>query len=383
MDGVATYFAPAERAAREETDARHRKLAANSLVAALLDSFPESAVILNQQRQILFANDKLATLLGRPRGSLIGLRHGEAIDCVHAAEQPGGCGTTRFCRYCGAVNAIMNTQRSAAPDIQECRIQRCAHGGTTALDLRVWTTPVTVDGESFTVFALRDTTDEKRRQVLERLFFHDTLNAVAGLTAILDLWPEPGDDEALELRQMAREYAEELAEALESQRDLAAAECGDLQVHLDMLSAADLLGRLRAVYSRHSTAEGKSIAVRILAEDDLFMSDKTLLARVLGNLIKNALEASVSGQTVALSFQNDEGPTFCVHNESTMPEGVQAQMFQRSFSTKSGTGRGVGTYSVKLLTETYLKGTVEFRSTPGDGTTFIVRLPRLLQKASA
>lgn len=381
MDSLATYFAPAERAGVEETNAQRRKLAASALVGALLDSFPESAVVLNQQRQILFANDKLATLLGRPRGSLIGLRHGEAMDCVHAADQPGGCGTTRFCRYCGAVNAIVNTQRSGAPDIQECRIQRRARGGTTALDLRVWTTPVTVDGESFTVFAVRDTTDEKRRQVLERLFFHDTLNAVAGLSAILALWPEPSDDEAIELRQMAREYAEELAEALESQRDLAAAECGDLQAHLEMLSATDLLARLKAVYSRHSAAEGKKIAVRVSAGDELFMSDKKLLARVLGNLIRNALEASVSSQTVTLSFENDEGPTFSVHNQSAMPEAVQAQMFQRSFSTKSGTGRGVGTYSVKLLTENYLQGTVEFRSTPADGTTFIVRLPRSPQKA--
>lgn len=381
MESLATYFAPAERAGVEETNAQRRKLAASALVGALLDSFPESAVILNQQRQILFANDKLATLLERPRGSLIGLRHGEAMDCVHAADQPGGCGTTRFCRYCGAANAIVNTQRSGAPDIQECRIQRRARGGTTALDLRVWTTPVTVDGESFTVFAVRDTTDEKRRQVLERLFFHDTLNAVAGLSAILALWPEPSDDEAIELRQMAREYAEELAEALESQRDLAAAECGDLQAHLEMLSAADLLTRLKAVYSRHSTAEGKKIAVQVSAGDELFMSDKKLLARVLGNLIRNALEASVSGQTVTLSFENDGGPTFSVHNQSAMPEAVQAQMFQRSFSTKSGTGRGVGTYSVKLLTENYLKGTVEFRSAPAEGTTFIVRLPRSPQKA--
>jgi signal transduction histidine kinase len=61
-----------------------------------------------------------------------------------------------------------------------------------------------------------------------------------------------------------------------------------------------------------------------------------------------------------------------------MSEEVQHQLFQRSFSTKGVTGRGIGTYSVKLLTEAYLHGTVEFRSTVADGTTFIVRLPARL-----
>lgn len=264
--------------------------------------------------------------------------------------------------------------------MQECRIQRRVKGGTTALDLRVWATPVTFDGEPFTVFAVRDTTDEKRRQVLERLFFHDTLNVIGGLRAVLDMWPEPHSDATAELSQVAREYMEDLAEAVQSQRDLAAAERGDLQVRADVLSAADVLERLRALYSRHPVAEGKNLVVRAAAEDDTFVSDKTLLLRVLGNLTKNALEASVSGQTVTLSFQSDDELTFYVHNEFAMSDAVQAQIFQRSFSTKGGPGRGVGTYSVKLLTEHYLKGMVAFRSTATDGTTFTIRLPRLPER---
>jgi sensor histidine kinase regulating citrate/malate metabolism len=52
-----------------------------------------------------------------------------------------------------------------------------------------------------------------------------------------------------------------------------------------------------------------------------------------------------------------------------MPPEVQLQIFQRSFSTK-GKGRGVGTYSMKLLTERYLGGKLAFTSAAGEGTTF-------------
>ncbi|MBK8046925.1 MAG: hypothetical protein IPK16_07250 [Anaerolineales bacterium] len=56
---------------------------------------------------------------------------------------------------------------------------------------------------------------------------------------------------------------------------------------------------------------------------------------------------------------------------------IQLQVFQRSFSTK-GNGRGLGTYSMKLLTERYLQGEVGFVSTPESGTTFFARFPPLL-----
>ena len=57
-----------------------------------------------------------------------------------------------------------------------------------------------------------------------------------------------------------------------------------------------------------------------------------------------------------------------------MTREVQLGVFQRSLSTK-GSGRGLGTYSMKLLTERYLKGHVSFTSTASGGTTFTIRIP--------
>ena len=54
---------------------------------------------------------------------------------------------------------------------------------------------------------------------------------------------------------------------------------------------------------------------------------------------------------------------------------IQLQIFQRSFSTK-GLTRGLGTYSVKLLTENYLKGKVSFMSNALEGTVFSVELKK-------
>ncbi len=63
-----------------------------------------------------------------------------------------------------------------------------------------------------------------------------------------------------------------------------------------------------------------------------------------------------------------------IRNPAVIPDEVKYQIFNRSFSTK-GAGRGIGTYSVKLLTEHYLEGEVGFSTEPGSGTAFHVLLP--------
>ena len=68
---------------------------------------------------------------------------------------------------------------------------------------------------------------------------------------------------------------------------------------------------------------------------------------------------------------NAKGEADPADSPGCMPANVQLQMFQRSFSTK-GRGRGLGTYSVKLLTEKYLQGRIAFTSTSEAGTTFAV-----------
>ena len=56
-------------------------------------------------------------------------------------------------------------------------------------------------------------------------------------------------------------------------------------------------------------------------------------------------------------------------NSAFIPENIQPQIFNKSFSTK-GTGRGLGTYSAKLISEKLLKGKVLFDSNIKSGTTF-------------
>jgi signal transduction histidine kinase len=142
------------------------------------------------------------------------------------------------------------------------------------------------------------------------------------------------------------------------------------------LRTNEILEELAVVYRRHEVAKGKKIALAAEAEALAFRSDYTLLSRVLGNMLKNALEATSAGESVTLGARHDADQVeFWVTNPGFMPRDVQLQVFQRSFSTK-GQGRGIGTYSIRLFVTRYLQGTVDFTSSKELGTTFRVRLPR-------
>ena len=377
MDGPGTRFAPPDRLDEGRVREQGEHLARDPLVARLLDSFPEPVVILNGERQIVLANDKLARLLARPREEVVGLRPGEALGCVHAKAEEAGCGTSEFCRDCGAVNAIVDSQKSGRAEVRECRIH-CVSSPREEpadLDLRVWATPLAVDGTPFTVFAVRDTTDEKRRLVLERLFFHDVLNAAGGLHGLLEIWHELTPEETAEMEPMAERLARQVVEEIQAQRDLLLAEKGDLEVREEEIDATTFLTGLCVRFSHDPAAAGKRVEPPDLEGTTLFRADPVLLRRVAGNLLKNALEATAPGGTVTVSFRREAGPRISVHNDGALPDAVRHQVFQRSFSTKGEAGHGIGLYSVRLLTERYLRGRVSFTSDDVSGTSFKIELP--------
>ncbi len=365
-----THFAPAGRDSEGKLYALHQRIAAEPHVMALLNGIPLKVFILNYKRQIVMANQAACNIAGRMLTECIGMRPGELAGCIHSGNGPDGCGTNLACRFCGAVGAILESRETLNTCQEECRI-KLING--QSLDWKVTTSPISLGGQQLICLAIEDISDQKRRQVLERTFFHDILNTIGALVGFSRmLMDEPGRTE--ELTEVIR-LADELMEEVQSQRELTLAENGDLIPKSETLELNIFLSRLIELYRSHPAASGRKIVLVSFA-DGILRTDGRLLKRVLGNMIKNALEASGPGQTVMVSCTIDtDWTTLSVHNQSVMDETAKAQVFNRSFSTKSGVGRGIGTYSIKLLGEKYLGGKVSFTSQLGEGTAFSIALP--------
>ena len=353
---------------------RSRLLRHEGLVACM-EAMSGPAMLLNGQRQILTANRHLLRLLGQSDVSgVVGKRPGEAIGCQQAAGSPGGCGTAAGCSFCGAVHSVVAAIDGGSSTVEEVRLLIGPDTGH-ALDLEVTASPINLDGQRYVLLALRDIAADKRRQVLERLFFHDMLNSVGGIHGLAVQLAErsvrPGTEE--ELHRLLARSTGDLVDEFTYQRQLLQAEAGDLRVTLRPEDGAALLREVHEVYAHHPVANGRHLVLGECIATPV-RTDRVLLRRVLGNLVKNALEATPDGGTVTLTCRCEGGVRLGVQNPGAMTAEVQQQIFHRSFTTK-GVGRGLGTWSAKLLGERYLGGRLGFTTDPQRGTELVFTLP--------
>jgi signal transduction histidine kinase len=383
--GLRTFFAPAKRATPDGLRGEIDAVNSNPIMAAVLQALGGVMVVLNRERQIVAVNVALLTKLGvnRPE-KLLGLRPGEALRCVHADDNEAGCGTSEFCRTCGAAIAIVASQQNECAEQRECLLTVGTKDGEAALEFQVRASPVYLGGRTFTLLLLQDICAEKRRDALERVFFHDLLNTITALQGFCDLLRRAAPDQQRELAGHVQEMSVRLAREVNEQRDLYLMEQGEYKLHAQDGTIAGVLSDLAGTFAGHPLADGKQLRIGSGPEGERLHTDLTLLLRILTNAVKNALEATNVGGAVRVECHCADGhAVFHVWNQASMPPEVAQRVFQRSFTTKGGAGRGLGTYSMKLLGERYLRGKVSFETAPESGTTFTVTIPTELSPAGA
>ena len=230
--------------------------------------------------------------------------------------------------------------------------------------------PLKIAQGNYTIFSIMNIAHEKKKEVLERIFLHDVKNTAGGIQGFSRLLVEESKNEASNSKLMIKDLADKLVDEIDSYHQLAQAESSHLKIDQAYFNTVHILERIKNLYMNHEVAQDKRIHIDQNVDPVQMLSDETILNRILGNMTKNALEATEPGNKVTLSCVRENSHVrFSVHNPGVIPEEIRPQIFQRFFSTK-GAGRGVGTYSIKLLSEQYLQGQVGFISSENEGTTF-------------
>jgi signal transduction histidine kinase len=364
----------------DESDNRLRRqtgaVSRSALLLETLEAVSDGILVLNDKRQIVHANSVFLRYVGAKRVEyILGLDLGEALQCVPAMKNGGGCvATADACKECSALKVIIEAN-NGTKSVEECRVISLRDGQLTPLDIRVQATPFEVNQERFTLFVTSDIATEKQLAALERVFFHDIRNKASVIASVVEMMMDDETATDPRVHRILSQASMKMLNEIDAQEQLAAAERGELEVEHHPLSSLALLRSVVNLYSGFGEFKHHQVSIDDRVEDFLLFSDEALLGRVLGNMIKNALEASHTDDRVRVGcLQRDGQAHFWVHNAASIPRKAQSRLFTDSFSTK-GVGRGLGTYGMRLLSERYLNGRIKVNSSPAKGTTFTAVYP--------
>lgn len=141
------------------------------------------------------------------------------------------------------------------------------------------------------------------------------------------------------------------------------------------LTLHELTPMLRQLFGHGIRLRIEDAAARVLR----VRMDRGQFELMVLNIAANARDAMRHGGVFAITMDSDANERFAViqliDNGSGMDDGVRARIFEPFYTTKApGEGTGLGLSVVRDLVEE-ANGEIEANSTPGQGTTFVLRLP--------
>ena len=190
-----TYEELKQRVKELEKEAVERKKAEEALrdsEAELFTIYNNSPIIMflvDEDRRVLKANQLALESTNRQYDEIVGLRGGEALRCIHAAD-PAGCGFGVQCEECIVRNTVLDSLRTGnAHHNIEAPVQLDLGDGVIDLWLLVSTSPLNVAGKKSVLVCLVNITERKRAGKMLRASAQEwktTFNSISDSICLLN-----------------------------------------------------------------------------------------------------------------------------------------------------------------------------------------------------
>jgi signal transduction histidine kinase len=174
------------------------------------------------------------------------------------------------------------------------------------------------------------------------------------------------------------EEAERVAAMLDTLMDISEAEVGAMRLSREPLELAEVVRDAVTLYS--DVAEDKHIALPSRCAPGVCVSaDRNRMRQVVANLLDNAIKYTPPAGRVEVQTALDGAEAVLTVTDTGpgIPPGELPRIWERLYrgdASRSERGLGLGLSLVKAIVEAH-GGRVEAASNPGQGATFIVRLP--------
>ncbi|WP_203329002.1 sensor histidine kinase [Candidatus Laterigemmans baculatus] len=333
----------------------------------VLDHMTDGVVAVDAQRRVLLLNPAARHLLRLTRQSLLGRRLAEVV---------------RAPQIVAAVDAVLSGER---PGESECDFPT-----EDERFLKVQALPLAVDGSSGVLITIRDESQMRQLERMRREFIANVshelktpLAAVKGYAETLQIGAKEDPETCTHFLTQIGLQAERLERLINDMLQLARAQAGTENLKITHVPLAPVLGESVAVYKPLAEARDISLQFAPPPAAAAVVADREALLTIVNNLVGNAVRYTPEGGLVELRCEEAEGAWKIVvaDNGIGIPVQDQERIFERFYRVEkardaSRGGTGLGLSIVKNLLQA-LGGEVSVRSRPGEGATFVVRLPAM------
>jgi len=196
---------------------------------------------------------------------------------------------------------------------------------------------------------------------VDRIMRHDLKGPLTGIIGLPRVLLEEGgltDTQAMFLR-LIEENGLKMLSMINLSLDLFKMERAAYELHPESVELLPMVQRLFAEFS--ALAAPKALALTLTCDgrpvapgDTVLVSgERLLLYTMLANCLKNALEASPAGATVAVTVCSGEPTAVAITNSGVVPIGMRQRFFQKYATEGKAGGTGLGAYSARLIAEAH------------------------------
>ncbi len=349
------------------------------LLSHLFDYLPLGLVVLDRQGRVVVYNRMEEQLAARSRSSVIGTEFfRDVAPCMNVREL--------------GIEFATKIGRETFDSTVELSVPFPHHEHVR--DVRVRLSSLDVGGTPYGYLIIEDTSlvrsVQRMREKLQSLVVHDLKNPLAAIAANVQFLQEldsvRDDVDAREMMEDALDSTRRLNRMLVNLLDLERLESAELPLRRTTTDLALVAARI--TNDNRATARAYGATLVATATGGQFATiDEDLTVRAVDNLVENALRHA-KHVTVELAASSDAVLVSVRDNGPGIPPELRDRLFDRYVqvvapgAASRGSNRGLGLTFVQLVARAH-GGDVTVDSTPGEGTTFRLRLGTGAQPAAS
>ena len=347
----------------------------NSKIESILQTLPEAIIIIDESGCVTYANDKITSLLGKTRESILGKKPQEW--CKEPKLHAYLSRHNATSKQVGFISASIHITPENDPEkLLEIKAYPLFLPKSDVLSLG-------------NLVVIRDITEEQMAKVNRGEFLAQMAHELKTPLNVLSMYSElllgeEGNSESFRIEAMnvIHDETERLSNLINNMLAISKFELGGMQINRQRVRIGELLQDTYQTIVQSGRGRDLDFAIDLPHEMSALNVDKDLLRIAVNNLLTNAIKYNKPKGSVTLrAIELDDAIEISVSDTGVgISRDDQARIFEKFYRSdddkiREQTGHGLGLSLVEQIVHTH-HGKILVDSDYGNGSTFTIRLEK-------